>query len=202
MIKLSKNEAALLRLFFSNIGRDFYIQEIGRIIGKKPGVFQRTLYDLERTGILRSRYQANARYFRANESHPLFPELKSIVFKTIGVMDSLRELFKDVGNIDFAFIYGSYAKGRENPLSDIDVLLIGSPNESIILQRLEELERGLKREINYRIHASIDFVKEIHAGEPFLTHVLADQKIFLIGDEHGLRRFVQGSSDQESNAGL
>jgi len=200
MLKLSKNEAALLRLFFSNIGRDFYIQEIGRRLDKMPGVFQRTLYDLERMGILKSRYQANARYFSANESHPLFQELKSIVFKTIGVMDSLKELLGDVGHIDFAFIYGSYAKCRENPTSDIDLLIIGSPIEPLILQRLDVLERALGREINYRILASLDIVRDMRAGEPFFEHILKDQKIFLIGDEHGFRELVAGSSDQEGDA--
>lgn len=200
MLKLSKNEAALLRLFFSNVGRDFYIQEIGRRLDKMPGVFQRTLYDLERMGILTSRYQANARFFRANESHPLFQEMKSVVFKTIGVMDSLKELLGDIGQIDFAYIYGSYAKCRENPTSDIDLLIIGSPKESLILQRLDALERALGREINYRILTSFDIVKEIRAGEPFFEHILADQKIFLVGDEHGLRKLVAGSSDQEGDA--
>jgi predicted nucleotidyltransferase len=200
MLKFSKNEAALLRLFFSNTGREFYIQEIGRQLGIKPGIFQRTLYDLERMGILLSRYQAHARFFRANESHPLFQELKSIIFKTIGVMDSLKKLLEEIGHIDFAFIYGSYAKGRENPTSDIDMMIIGAPDESLILQRLDALERALGREINYRILASLDIVRGMRAGEPFLARVLEDGKIFLIGDEHGLRALVAGSSDQEGGA--
>src|SRR4030067_3070562 len=100
MFKLSKNEALLLRLFFTNPGREFYIQEIGRILSKKPGVFQRTLYNLERSGILASQYRATARYFRANEGHPLFEEIKSIIFKTVGVMESLKEVLGKSGSID------------------------------------------------------------------------------------------------------
>ncbi len=200
MLKLSRNEAALLRLFFSNTAHEFYIQEIGRNLGVKPGTFQRTLYSLERMGILASRYQAHARFFRANESHPIFHELKSIVFKTIGVMDSLKKLLEEIGDIDVAFIYGSYAKGRENPTSDIDLMMIGAPDESSILRRLDALERALGREINYRIIASIDIVREMQSCDPFLTHVLEEDKIFLIGDEHGLRALVTGSSDQEGGA--
>ena len=190
MFKLSKNEALLLRLFFTNPGREFYIQEIGRILGKKPGVFQRTLYNLERSGILASQYRANARYFRVNEGHPLFEEIKNIISKTVGVIGSLIKVLRNAGSINFAFIYGSFAKASENPLSDIDLMIVGSPDESIILRRLGELEQTLKREINYRVYSSIDFVGDIQRAEPFLLNILADRKILLIGEENELRKMA------------
>jgi len=198
MFKLSKNEALLLRLFFTNPGREFYIQEIGRILGKKPGVFQRTLYNLERSGILASQYRANARYFRVNEGHPLFEEIKSIIAKTVGLIGSLKEILRNAGSIDFAFIYGSFAKASENPLSDIDLMIVGSPDESVLLRRLSELEHSLKREINYRIYSSIDCVRDIQRAEPFLLNILSDRKIFLIGEENELRKMAEGSLDQET----
>jgi len=201
MFKLSKNAALLLRLFYTNPGREFYIQEIGRILGKKPGVFQRTLYNLERSGILASQYRANARYFRVNEGHPLFEEIKSIIFKTIGVIGSIKGVLEKAGSINFAFIYGSFAKGDETSLSDIDLAIVGSPEESIILQQLSELEQTLKREINYRLYSSIDIVRDIHRAEPFLLNILADRKIFLIGEEDELRKMAEGSPDQETGSG-
>lgn len=201
MFKLSKNEALLLRLFYTNPGAEYYIQEIGRILGKKPGVFQRTLYNLEAQGILTSQYKANARYFCANKGHPLFEEIKSIVFKTIGVVESLKEFLREAVSIHFAFIYGSFAKGNENQLSDIDLLIVGSPEEKVILQRLSDLEHSLKREINYRIYSSLEIVNDAKNAEPFLANILAAPKVFLIGDENELRRMAEGSPDQESGPG-
>jgi len=201
MFKLSKNAALLLRLFYTNSGREFYIQEIGRILGKKPGVFQRTLYSLERSGILVSQYRANARYFRVNVDYPLFDEIKSIVFKTFGVIGSLKDVLRESGSIDFAFIYGSFAKSGENPLSDIDLMIVGLPNESAILRRLGELERSLKREINYRIYSSLEIIKDIQNAEPFLLNILTIPKVFLIGEENELRKMVEGSPDQETGSG-
>lgn len=200
MLKLSKSESSLLRLFFSNPDREFYIHEIGRHIGKKPGIFQKTLYDLERMGVLTSRYQAHARYFRANKSYPIYADLKSIVFKTIGVMDSLTELMAGSGVIEFAFIYGSYARARENPASDIDLMIVGSLDETVILRRLDSLERAIGREINYRILTSTKMSGFFKAEDPFLKHVLKEPKIFLIGDESGLRKLIAGSSDQKGRA--
>ena len=55
----TKNRAELLKLFFSSPDRNYYMQEIGRILGKKPGTFQRTLNKLVSEGILESEYSAN-----------------------------------------------------------------------------------------------------------------------------------------------
>ena len=74
-----KNRAELLQLFLTNPDRSLYMQEIGRVLGKKPGYFQRTINNLVSEGILESEYKANARYFRVNKNYPLYKELKSVV---------------------------------------------------------------------------------------------------------------------------
>lgn len=79
---ITKNRAKLLRLFYANPGGAFYMQGIEKVLGKKPGVFQRTLNKMEEQGILRSEYRANARCFKASTKHPVYRELKSIIFKT------------------------------------------------------------------------------------------------------------------------
>lgn len=192
MKELTKNRAELLRLFLTNPEQSFYIQEIGRILGKKPGVFQRTLNNMEKEGILASEYRANARYFKANKGYPLFKELKSIVFKTVGVSGGLKDILKKVGKISFSFIYGSYAKSKENYLSDIDIVIIGTPDEDLLIKELDKLEDVLNREINYKLYSLKEFKKEIKEKEPFLLEILRDKKIMIIGDENELRKILKG----------
>jgi len=201
MLKLSKNRAVLLRLFFTNPDQTFYIQEIGRILDKKPGVFQRNLYDMEREGILISEYKANARYFRANKDYPLYKEYKSIVFKTIGVVGSIKEVLEKAGPINFSFLYGSFAKGKENYLSDIDLVIIGSPDENKIIRNIEKLEKKLKREINYKLYLPKEFRDSVRRKDPFLMGVLEDRKIMLIGGENELRKIAEGQFHQKANVG-
>lgn len=192
MRELTKNRAELLRLFLTNPEQSFYIQEIGRILSKKPGIFQRTLNNMEKEGILVSEYKANARYFKTNKDYPLYKELKSIVFKTVGVSGGLKEALNKVRNIDFSFIYGSYAKAKENYLSDIDLVVIGNPNEDLLIRELDKLEDALNREINYKLYSLKDFKKEIKEKEPFLLEILRDKKIMLIGEEDELRKVLKG----------
>lgn len=198
MRELTKNRAELLRLFFTNPEQFFYMQEIGRLLGKKPGVFQRTLNNMEKEGILVSEYKANARYFKTNKAYPLYKELKSIIFKTVGVTGSLKETLKKVGDIKFSFIYGSYAKAKENYLSDIDVVVIGSPDEDLLINGLDKLEDALNREINYKLYSLREFKKEVKDKEPFLLEILRDKKIMLIGEEDELRKVLKEQANQKT----
>jgi predicted nucleotidyltransferase len=192
MKQLSKNRAELLRLFLTNPERSFYMQEIGRILGKKPGVFQRTLNNMHQEGILLSENKTHARYFRANKQYPLYSELKSIVLKTVGAAGSLRQLLANTGGIDYAFIYGSFAKNKENDLSDIDLAVVGTPDENILIKGLDRIENALKREVNYNLYAPADFRKALKKKNSFLMEILRDKKIMLIGDENALRKVSQG----------
>lgn len=191
MKPLTKNRAELLKLFFTNSDQAFYMQEIGRILGKKPGTFQRTLNNLVSEGTLESEYRANARYFKVNKGYPLLEELKSIVFKTVGVSGSLKDLLKRVGNIEFAFVYGSFAKAKEDCMSDIDLVAIGDLDEDRLIRELDKLEEQLQREINYKLYTLKEFRKEVEGRTPFLVEILRDKKVMVIGDETELRKISQ-----------
>lgn len=65
MSLLSKNKLKLLKLFYTHPKRQFYIQEIGRLLKKKPGTFQRALESLHKNGLLSSEYKANARFSKS-----------------------------------------------------------------------------------------------------------------------------------------
>jgi len=180
----TKNRAELLSLFFTNPDKFFYMQEIGRILNKKPGVFQRTLNNMTSEGILVSEYRANSRYFTVNKNNPIYKELKSIIFKTIGISGSIKQALEELKNLKLAFIYGSYAKNQENYLSDIDIIIIGNPDEEILINKLDSLEKKLQREINYKIYSYNNLKKEIAEKEPFIINILEDRKIMLVGSEN------------------
>lgn len=194
MKSLTKNRAELLQLFLTNPDRSFYMQEIGRVLGKKPGYFQRTINNLVSEGILESEYKANARYFRVNKNYPLYKELKSVVFKTVGIKGSLKSLLEEMGHIKSAFIYGSYAKAKENYLSDIDLMIIGDLDEDELVKKLDRLEDKLQREINYKLYSVDEFRREIKGKEPFVLEVLQDKKIMIIGDKYGLQSISEGQT--------
>lgn len=188
MKELTKNRAALLRLFYTNPDQSFYMQEIGRILGKKPGYFQRTLNKMVEEQILVSEPKANVRYFKANKDYALYEELKSIVFKTVGVLGSLREIFQSVGGVAYCFIYGSFARNEEISISDIDLVIVGDVDEDVIIKKLDRLEQVMKREINYKLYTPGEFRRALKNEQPFISEIVRDKKIMVIGDEEKLRK--------------
>ena len=80
----SKNKLILLQLFYSNPNSNYYLQEIGKIIGKKGGVYQRALNDLEADGVIKSFYRGNLRFFKINREYPLYNEMRKIIIKLAG----------------------------------------------------------------------------------------------------------------------
>lgn len=191
-LKKSILKRKFLTYFFTNPDSNLYLREIANIIDADPGNLSRELSKLEKEGIFKTIRRGNQKYFSLNKKHPIYEELKSIVFKTIGIKGSLREILEKFGNIKIAFIYGSFAKERENYLSDVDIAVIGNPNEDKLIKELDELESKLKREINYKLYTINEVKKEIKEKEPFILEVLGDKKIMIIGDESELQRISKG----------
>ena len=180
---LTGNRLALLGLFYTNPEKSYYMQEVGRILGKKPGVFQRTLNALAEEGILHSAYRGHARFFQTNTQHPLYPELRGIVAKTSGAEGTLRRLMEQTTDVKMALIYGSFAKKKERPDSDIDLLLVGNARiETRLIKELRMLEKKLQREINYKLYSESEYREKRTRKNPFLDEILSDRKIVLKGN--------------------
>jgi len=182
----SKTRQALFRLYFSNPDKVFYLRELERELDIPVSMLRKELVALEKEGIFNSERKGNLLYYCLNKNYPLFDELKSIVFKTVGIKASLEKLLYAVKGIDTAFIYGSYAKNSENAKSNIDLFVIGDPDEDVLLDKINKLEKILKREINYSVYSNPNFTKKKKEQDQFIEALLKNKKIFLIGDENEL----------------
>lgn len=185
-ITKSKLREELLTLYFTTPNKKYYLRELERILNFSVGNIRRELIKLESTGLFLSENKGNLVYYYLNKSYPLFKELKSIIFKTSGAPKMLQNILNKFDGIDRAFIYGSFAKGKERESSDIDLLIIGEVNEDKLIEVISNVERKLQREINYSIYGKEDFKKKEKEGRPFILDILKEKKIFLIGDENGL----------------
>jgi predicted nucleotidyltransferase len=187
-IAKSKIRQDLLALFFTNTSKSYYLRELQRMLGYSAGNIRRELLRFQKDNLFTTQKVGNLLYYRLNTTHPLFKELKSIVFKTVGVQGSIRDVLEKVGNVKFSFIYGSYAKAKETHLSDIDLIVIGNVDEDTLIKKLDTLEDKFQREINYKLYTFQEFKKVIEEKEPFILEIIRDKKIVLIGNENELRK--------------
>lgn len=183
----SKVRKALFRLYFTNPESEYYLRELERTLGIPVAVVRKELTRLEKDGIFTARKKANLVFYSLNKSYPLFAELKSIISKTIGVTASLQDALKSIKGIETAFIYGSFAKSNEKSTSDIDLFLMGNISESSLIRAIKKLEGTLKREINYALYTHTEFMSKKRKKDSFITDLLENPKIMLIGEEDGLR---------------
>src|SRR5438105_13462797 len=184
----SKSRARLLTIFVTHPPDEFYAQRLTTMTGLAESSVRYELSRLERLGLLLARKAGREKYYRINDRHPLFPELKQMVYKTAGLGEILRQAIGGVSGVDAAFIYGSVAKGGERATSDIDLFVLGKPEQPRLAAALHEAEGRLGREINLATMGPDEWRRRRDAHERFIDELLRSQKIFLVGDEQSLRR--------------
>ncbi len=182
----SKLRTSLLQLYFSHPEKEYYLRELERILKQPVAYVRRELLNLEKVGLFKSEFKGRQKYFKLNKDYPLYQEVKKIVSKTIGLEAQLKELLQDVKNIEVAFIFGSFAKNKEDSLSDIDLMILGQPSEDKLISKISKLESKLDREINYHIYSKKDWQKKKKKKDNFIRNILSGQKIFLIGQKDEL----------------
>ncbi len=182
----SKLRTKLLDVFLSLSDARFYIRELERKIKEEAKNVSRELKNLEALGLLISEKQGNLKYYSVNENFFLYPELKAIIFKTTGVQGILKEALKRLKGIETAFIYGTYATGKESESSDVDIMVIGKPDLTELNEVISNLEEKLNREINYMCFDQEEFKERRKAGDAFINDVLSGEKIMLKGSERAI----------------
>jgi len=164
-----------------------HVRETARAIGKAPGTLLRELNALAAAGVLVRKPVGNQVHFQANPDCPIYEELRSILKKTVGVADVLREALAPLGpKVRAAFVYGSVARGDERSRSDLDVMVVGEASFGDVVAALAPAQESLRREVNPNVYPALEFRKKLAARDPFLKRVLAGHKIYIVGGEDDL----------------
>ncbi len=177
----------VLAVLFGNHARSFYANELIALACSGSGAVQRELAQLEAAELVTVRRVGNQKHYQANALAPIFEELRGLVLKTSGLVDVLRAALAPLaGQIDQAFIYGSVAKGKDTAKSDIDLMII---SEKIayadLFAALEPATSRLKRTVNPTLYSAIEVNKRILDDNAFVKRVLAQPKLWVIGEGRG-----------------
>ena len=177
----SKTRVSLLTLFLLNPGKEYYIREISRLLDIDVAPLRKELSNLESIGLLQSERHGNQKYYWVDESCFIFDDLQRLVLKTEGIARILTEKFADSGEIEILFIYGSFAAGKAQAHSDIDLFVVGDVSDDDLISMITETERQLGREINYTLLRRNELIQRIRNKDPFIVNVIREPKIFVVG---------------------
>ncbi|MCK4244672.1 MAG: nucleotidyltransferase domain-containing protein [Candidatus Omnitrophica bacterium] len=180
----SKIRVALLEILLGNSDRRYYLREITRLTKHDIKNISRELNNLESIGLVESNKRGNLKYYSVRKDFAIYPELKAIISKTKGTIGSLKETLSKIKGIDVAFIYGSFAKNKENVDSDIDLIILGKPDITVLNEFISVLEKKLNREINYSVFSKEEFYEKRKIKDSFMSEISREKKIFIIGSEN------------------
>jgi predicted nucleotidyltransferase len=187
---MPKNRQRLLGALFGQPSRAWYAAELAKRLGMLRSGVQRDLKALTAAGLLNSHRKGHMVFFQANQNAPVFPELHGLILKTVGLVEALREMLAPFSeNIAFAFIYGSIAAAREQPDSDIDLMVVGAIERKILSRPLQDMGTSLGRVINLTLYSLPEY--QARQKQHFLAAVLDKPKLFVIGNPRDLDRAAE-----------
>ena len=178
----------VLACLFGESGRSYAVNELIQATGAGSGAVQRELARLAGSGLLTVEHVGNQKRYRANPDAPIHDELVSIVRKTFGLAEPLREALAPLSDrIHAAFLYGSIAKGSDTARSDIDLMVIADDLAyAEIMLALHPVAERLGRPINPTVYARDELRSRLDAGNSFVGRVLQQPRQWLIGGEDDL----------------
>lgn len=179
----------LLVLLFLNPDQQYYIRQLQRLLDVSVGSLARELNKLESEGVLSSTRLGKSRFYRVNRDYHFYVQIGDMIANLAGVETLLKSALQAVADqIDYAFIFGSYAKGEFAADSDIDLYVIGEIGADRIYELVEPVGQKIQREINPHVAGKAEFVRQF-AKSSFLANIVRDY-LLLIGSRDEFEQFV------------
>jgi Polymerase beta, Nucleotidyltransferase len=167
---------------------EFTLGELELALGANRESLHRALGRAVATGLVVRRPIGRRYVYRADQSSPFYPEVRSLCSKMLGPIGLLTAALEVAapGLVEQAFIYGSTARGTDRPASDIDLMVIGSATDFDLATLLGEAVERSPRAVNAFAYTRREIDEALARGDPFFLEVWAQPKTMLVGREEDL----------------
>jgi DNA-binding transcriptional ArsR family regulator len=160
----SKTRISLLVRFFFNPGTKAYLRELAKELQVSTNAVREELNQLTKTKILTSEKDGRNVYYTANNDHPLFPELRSMISKVMGLDQLIESILTRLGDLEKAYLIDDYAEGKDTGI--IDLLVVGNVDQ----YHLNDLSRKTEDYIKRKIRTLVLTREEFKTFEPALKN--------------------------------
>jgi len=165
----SKTRIKLLTRFFFNPKTRSYLRELAKEFNVSTNAVRQELNQLKKTSLLKSEKSGRQVHYMANTEHPLFPELKSMVSKVMGIDQVIDSIVTRLGDLEWAYLIDDYAEGKDTGI--IDLLLVGNIDQYHLNDLSRKTELYIKRKIRTLV-LSRDEYKEFEPKLKTCPHIL------------------------------
>ena len=143
----SKTRVKLLLKFFLNSAKQDYLRNLESEFGDNNNGIRQELNKMESAGLLNAQLVGNKKIFRSNTRHPLFSDLRSMLYKMTGLDEIIKRVFKNLGELELVYLTGDLAQGRDAVI--VDLVLVGDINQDYLQQLVGKTESYISRKIRY-----------------------------------------------------
>jgi predicted transcriptional regulator len=151
----SKTRIKLLVRFFFNPNTRSYLRELAKEFNVSTNSVREELNQLTKTELLTTKKSGRQVFYKANQDHPLFPELKSMVSKVMGIDQVVQGIVSRLGDLELAYLLDDYAEGKDNGI--VDLLLVGNIDQYHLNDLSRKTERYIKRKIRTLVLSRDEF---------------------------------------------
>jgi hypothetical protein len=153
---ISKTRIKLLLIFFLNSSTKAYLRGLETEFGESTNAIRLELNRFEQAGLLTSHSEGNRKYFSANKSHPLFPDIQSLMRKHLGIDQLVEQVIEHLGEVEKVYLTGAFARGQES--ADIEILLVGGDVDTAYLETLiTKANKLIHKNILYSLMPTLQF---------------------------------------------
>jgi hypothetical protein len=194
----SKTRVKLLRLFYSNPNRSFYVREITRKIDEQINSVRRELSNLLQIGIITSDTTNNRLYYEVNQKYEFYDPLRAIfggvaaAEATAPTSEQKQKLaassndsleLRELGNIHLALYTGQFTRDES---SGVDLLIVGEVNPNKLQKFVAVLEAKEGKEIRYAVLSLDDYKYREQIKDRFVMGIQSAKKQVLIDKQQML----------------
>jgi predicted nucleotidyltransferase len=178
----TKSDAKILRTLFRYPTKEFNENELARASGVGQKTVNRAMPKYVSQGIVSVRTIGKANVYTLNPGHYIAEQLKSLFLAEEGAKQELKRLLKEAFHNDKTVIslaiFGSVAKGLEEPTSDIDVFVL-TRNKEGAEKKLRRVGEMVMRRFGNVISGYILTPREFKEkrGTPTIKEIVVDGEL-------------------------
>lgn len=177
----SRTRVKLLKIFFADPGKRFFVRELTRLLDVQINAIRRELLHLTNAGIISAitdeslnpisddPHEGKRKYYHLNQDSVLFSELKALLLKSNVLGEQSLTAALTVGNdIQFLLFTGIFT----NANTAIDMLVVGDIPEKRVAKVVADFEHENGSQIRYTVLSPREFQERRQLMDRFLYSVL------------------------------
>ncbi|PIR78052.1 MAG: hypothetical protein COU28_03760, partial [Candidatus Magasanikbacteria bacterium CG10_big_fil_rev_8_21_14_0_10_36_16] len=176
----SKTRLKLLRIFYTESDKAFFVRELSRLVGVQINAVRRELkillsMDIVQEKIVKLKEGSNElevgeklrRYYELNPESIIYSELQALLIKDkiAGQKEFIQEFEKKMSDTQLLVLSGEFTNDKKAPT---DLLVVGKIKPRVLAKIVEDYEKDFGFNIRYTVMTEEEFLDRRYVMDKFL----------------------------------